>query len=145
MEFLLKLVGGIEQRSLASCFMTNWRETVVRRQRAMLYPPMSHKGKEVEAALFCWTDIITLFFVGLSVSPVIECWFTVHRWIWSCIFFTCKARSRNTVVGIVTRQWAGQPSNRKLFYHQLDAQNSCLFTYNTFINTLRTGDADLRF
>jgi len=42
MEFLLKLVGGIEQRSLASCFMTNWRETVVRRQRAMLYPPMSH-------------------------------------------------------------------------------------------------------
>ena len=28
---------------------------------------------------------------------------------------------------------------------QLDAQNSYLFTYNTFINTLRTGDADLRF
>ena len=28
---------------------------------------------------------------------------------------------------------------------QLDAQNSYLFTYNTFINTLWTGDADLRF
>ena len=28
---------------------------------------------------------------------------------------------------------------------QLDAQNSNLFTYNTLINTLRTGDADLRF
>jgi len=47
MEFLLKLVGGIEQRSLASCFMTNWRETFVRRQRAMLYPPMSQiRGKK---------------------------------------------------------------------------------------------------
>ena len=28
---------------------------------------------------------------------------------------------------------------------QLDAQNSYLFTYNIFINTLRTDDADLRF
>lgn len=76
-----------------------------------LPPDVTNKGKKVEAALFCWTHIITLFFVGLWVSPVIECWFTVHCCIWSCRSFTCTARSRNSVVGIVTRQWAGQPSN----------------------------------
>jgi len=77
-----------------------------------LPPDVTDKGKEVEAALLCWTQIITLFFVGLWVSPVIECWFTVHCCIWRCIFFTCTARSRNSVVGIVTRQLAGQQSNR---------------------------------
>jgi len=77
-------------------------------------PDITDKGKEVEAALFCWTHIITLFFMGLPVSPVIECWFTVHCCIWSSIYFTCTstARSRNSVAGIVTRQWAGQPSKR---------------------------------
>jgi len=41
--------------------------------------------------------------------------------------------------------------NNKLTYKvalvdlQIDALNSYLFTYNTFINTLWTGDADLRF
>ena len=62
MEFLLKLVGGIEQRSLASCFMTNRRKTVVGRQRAMLYPPMSQiRGKK-------WKQLSSVELTLLSYS-----------------------------------------------------------------------------